>query len=304
MTAAIKVLVTGRDGQLAQALAERAAANRCFDIIRIGRPDLDLERPTGFQDLIQKWAPDVVVSAAAYTAVDLAEDQPNEAHAINAVAPGRLAAAARTVGAPIIHISTDYVFDGSKAEPYTEADAINPLNVYGRTKLEGELRVAARNPDHIVLRTSWVYSPFGKNFVRTMLDLARSRDTLNVISDQHGSPTCALDLADAIIHIVMRWKTAPAAGFGQVYHCAGHGEASWYDLAHHTFGASHRLGGPFAEVAAIKASSWPAKAVRPMNSRLNCQKFATDFGWQAPDWQNSVDHVVGRLLAAQAETTK
>lgn len=301
MTATIKVLVTGTEGQLARSLDERARLNPRFEVVRLGRPALDLERPDTIERAIKQVMPDVVVSAAAFTAVDLAEDQATTAHAINVTAAGRLSAAARAIGAPIIHISTDYVFDGSKPDPYVETDAVNPQSVYGRTKLDGERMVAAENPNHIILRTSWVYSPFGRNFVKTMLQLAETREQLTVVGDQFGNPTSALDLADAILSILISKPRHPGAGRGQVYHCAGSGEASWSDLAQHTLDVSRSLGGAHATVVPIQSSAWPAKARRPMNSRLNCDKLSADLGWRAPDWRLSTADVVKRLIAAKAQ---
>ncbi len=303
MTVATTILVTGKHGQLARAMAERAALSSELSVVCLGRPELDLETHGTIGAAIRKIAPDIVVNAAAFTAVDLAEDQPDAAHAINAAAAGYIAAAARAIGAPIIQISTDYIYDGSKTSSYVEADRANPQSVYGRTKLEGEKRVQAENPDHVVLRTAWVYSPFGKNFIKTMLELARTRDTLNVVGDQYGNPTSAIDLADAVLEIIKRWQSAPATGLGQIYHCAGSGETNWCNLARHTFETSRRQGGPYAEVSPILARDWPAKAARPINSRLDCTAFATDFGWRAPEWQRSVDLVVSRLLSAKTEAT-
>lgn len=296
----MRVLVTGVEGQLARSLAEGAAGCAGAEITRVGRPDLDLERPDTIERTVARVAPEVIVNAAAYTAVDRAEDEPELAWRINAEAPGILARAARIAGARLIHISTDYVYDGCKLGAYVETDPVAPQCVYGRTKLEGEERVRAEHPGHTILRTAWLYSPFGRNFVRTMLDLARTRDTLTVVADQKGSPTSALDLADAILGIVRHWRNDPHGGTGETYHCAGSGDATWFDLARHALATSRAAGGPFAEVTPIASSQWPTRAVRPANSRLDCSKFARDFAWRAPDWRRSVDNVVMRLAAAPA----
>ena len=196
----MRLAVTGREGQVATALA-RAGALAGIEVVRLGRPELDLERPETIAPALQAVRPDVVVSAAAYTAVDQAESEPERARRINAQAPGVLAEAAARLGAPIVHLSTDYVFDGEKRAPYTEADATGPVTVYGATKLQGEQAVAAGHPRHVILRTAWVYAPWGKNFVRTMLRLAEAREEVGVVADQHGCPTYAPDIADAVLAI-------------------------------------------------------------------------------------------------------
>jgi dTDP-4-dehydrorhamnose reductase len=241
--------------------------------------------------------PDVVVNAAAYTAVDDAESEPELAERINAEAPERLAYLSRAVGSRMVQISTDYVFDGKKTGAYLESDPVNPISVYGRTKLAGEKRVASEKPQHLILRTAWLYSPFGRNFVRTMLDLASCRDTLSVVADQLGTPTSAHDLADAIVQILTRWQSNPSAGTGEIYHLAGSGVTTWFELARHTMKVSRGAGGPFAEILGIPTSEWPSKAQRPANSTLNSRKFAADFDWRSPHWQDSLDTVVRRLLA-------
>lgn len=292
----LKILVTGRMGQLARSLADRAGGD--LELIFVGRPELNLEAPNSIDRVIRWVSPNIVISAAAWTAVDQAEDEPERAFLANAESPGRLALAAKAVGARIIHVSTDYVFDGAKETPYVEADPVNPQSVYGRSKAEGEARVRAEHGDHLILRTAWVYSPFGKNFVQTMLTAAATRDRLAVVDDQRGSPTCALDLADGVLAIVERWRSGGNTGLGETYHCAGSGDTSWCGFARHIFEASRRMGGPFAEVAAISTQEWPTRAVRPMNSRLDCSKLAADFGYLAPDWRPSVEAVVTRLIAS------
>jgi dTDP-4-dehydrorhamnose reductase len=293
----IRILVTGRDGQLARSLAERAAAVPGFDLQAVGRPDLDLERPESIEAAIAATAPDAVVNAAAYTAVDQAEDEPERAFRINAAAAGEVAAAARRAGARIIQVSTDYVFDGSAEGAYPESAPTNPLGVYGRSKLDGEQKVAEANPDHLILRTAWVYSPFGRNFVRTMLAAAHGRDELNVVDDQHGNPTSALDIADGILAILGRWASEPGLGLGQVYHLAGSGETSWCGLARQVFAEAAPLGLPVAQVNPVRTEDWPTRAVRPRNSRLDCAKLERDFGFRAPAWQASVAATVRRLAS-------
>ncbi|RUV09947.1 dTDP-4-dehydrorhamnose reductase, partial [Mesorhizobium sp. M7A.T.Ca.TU.009.01.3.1] len=194
----MRLVVTGRDGQVAASLLEAGQAAAGVEVIAIGRPQLDLARPDTVIEAIAAAKPDIVVSAAAYTAVDQAEDEPDLAFAVNAAGAGEVAQAASRLGVPVIHLSTDYVFDGTKDAAYVETDATAPRSVYGASKLAGEQAVASANPRHLILRTAWVYSPFGKNFVKTMLRLAADRDEIAVVADQWGNPTSALDIADAI----------------------------------------------------------------------------------------------------------
>ena len=292
-----RILVTGATGQVASALRERAGTGADVDLSCVGRPELDLAQPRSIEHALDSWRPDIIINAGAYTNVDKAEDEPDEAMKINALAPGILGRAARRTGARIIHLSTDYVFDGSKADPYLETDAVGPRCVYGRSKLEGEEALRESGADHIVFRTAWVYSPFSRNFVRTMLALAGQRQQLNVVNDQIGNPTSALDIADAILTLVKRWRTEPHLGLGEIYHCAGTGSASWCEFARSTFEYSRDLGGPYAEALPITTDQWPSKAVRPHYSMLDCSKLERDFDWRAPHWRDSVRDVVNRLVA-------
>lgn len=291
----MRIAVTGSRGQVALSLVERAAARGDVEVVAIGRPEIDLARPETLKGCLGAVAPDILVSAAAYTAVDQAEDEPDLAMAVNGIAPGLVAAEAAAAGIPVIHLSTDYVFSGEGDKPYREDDATGPKGVYGRTKLAGEKAVAAANPRHVVLRTAWVYSPFGKNFVRTMLRLAAERDTVSVVADQWGNPTSALDIADGILAVADR-LAAGTAPFG-VYHLAGTGFASWADLARCVFAESGARGGPVAEVRGIATADYPTRASRPANSRLDTARLRRDFGWSAPPWQRSAAHVVDRLLS-------
>ncbi|TJV24025.1 MAG: dTDP-4-dehydrorhamnose reductase [Mesorhizobium sp.] len=293
----MRLVVTGRDGQVAASLLEAGQAAAGVEVIAIGRPQLDLARPDTVIEAIAAAKPDIVVSAAAYTAVDQAEDEPDLAFAVNAVGAGKVAQAAARLGVPVIHLSTDYVFDGTKDAAYVETDATAPRSVYGASKLAGEQAVASANPRHLILRTAWVYSPFGKNFVKTMLRLAADRDEIAVVADQWGNPTSALDIADAILHAAAQLHEG--AGTSGIYHLAGTGETNWSGFARHILDTSRVLGGPWARVRDIATMDYPTKARRPANSRLSSAKFAAAFGWNAPEWRQSTEAVVRRLLAGE-----
>jgi dTDP-4-dehydrorhamnose reductase len=290
----MKLVVTGRDGQVAQSLAERAGD--AVEVVRIGRPELDLTRPETIAPAIVAASPDIVVSAAAYTAVDKAEDEAELAFAVNATGAGEVARAAASVGAPVIKLSTDYVFDGTLDRPYREEDPTGPRCVYGASKLAGEKAVVAANPRHLVLRTAWVYSPFGKNFVRTMLRLAAEREEVSVVSDQSGNPTSALDIADRILVVARRLGERTDFDRWGVYHLAGSGTASWAEFAEEIFHLSRALGGPAARVRQIATSDYPTKARRPANSQLSTDKLRQVFACAIPDWRESCRCVVERLL--------
>jgi len=292
----MKIAVTGREGQVVQSLLEKASQRADLEVIALGRPQMDLTEPDTVRSAIEAIKPDVVVSAAAYTTVDMAEDEPELAFGVNAAGAEAVAEAAKTCGVPVIHLSTDYVFAGDVDDPYVETDAKGPRSVYGSSKLEGERLVAQANPQHIILRTAWVYSPFGKNFVKTMLKLAETRDTLSIVSDQWGNPTSALDIADAIIQVADHLAAVPDFSAYGVYHLTGTGDTNWSGFARAIFDESARLGGPTATVADIATADYPTKAARPANSRLSTAKFKQVFSWSAPHWQSSLRDVVARLV--------
>ena len=287
----MKILVTGRHGQLARSLAERGGD----EIHLMGRADLDLAVAGSARSAILAARPDLVVNAAAFTAVDLAESEEAAAHRINADGAGEVAGVARELGVPIIHISTDYVFDGRATAPYGETADTAPINAYGRTKLAGEGAVRAATPDHLILRTSWLISPFGKNFVRNMVDLGQQRETLSVVADQHGNPTSALDLADAILAVARRWAAGDRTGMGQTYHLVGTGVASWFDLAVAVQDELGHLGAKSTIVSPITTADWPTPAERPAYSALDSSAFTRDFGLRLPDWRASLGPIVARL---------
>jgi len=293
----MRIAVTGRTGQVVQSFLAHAEAAGVI-VIPVGRPELDLAQPDGVRQALANTQPDCIVNAAAYTAVDKAETEPELAMRINGEGARAVAAAAAAIGVPLVQLSTDYVFDGMAPRPWLETDPTGPLSAYGRSKLAGEEVVAASGADWTILRTAWVYSPYGANFVKTMLRLAESRDELGVVADQLGSPTSAPDLAAAIIAMAKALAARPGdASLRGVFHAAGTGEASWADLAETVFAASAALGGPSATVRRIATSDYPTPARRPANSRLDCSLLAARHGLRLPPWQESVRSCVATLLA-------
>lgn len=269
---------------------------RGLEMIAAGRPQLDLAEPATIAMVIGQVEPDVVVNAAAYTAVDKAEQEPERAQIVNAGGAGHIAAACQRRGIPLIHLSTDYVFDGSKDAAYVETDPVAPLGAYGRSKLEGERRIAAACSHHVILRTSWVVSPYGNNFVKTMLRLAETHPEIGVVNDQTGTPTYAPHLAGAILSIAAHLHQS-AGGLWGIYHAAGTGEATWHDVACEVFAQSAQLGGRVTKVRPITTSAYPTPAARPKNSRLDCGKLDRQFGLRLPDWRLGIAACV-RALAA------
>ena len=288
----MRILVTGRDGQVARSLAECPASH---ELIFTARPHFDLADPASIERAVAAIAPDLIVSAAAYTAVDRAESEPELALQINGEGPGVLAQAAARIGAPVIQLSTDYVFDGSLDRPYREGDPVDPVNTYGATKLAGERAIAASGARSVILRTAWIYSAHGANFVRTMLRLAGERDELRVVDDQIGCPTSAADIAAAILHVGEALKSNDGAEIAPVYHLAGTGETSWAGFARAIFAESRRGGGARAEVVPIATADYPTPARRPANSRLDTGAFAARFGYRLPAWRDSMPIVIERL---------
>ncbi len=295
----MKVLVIGKEGQLARSLVERARDADGIEIVAAGRPEADMEAPGAIARAIESAAPGAVVNAAAYTAVDRAEDEPGRAFRINRDAAGEAAAAARAVGAMFIQVSTDYVFDGRESHAYAEDAPTNPLGIYGRSKLEGEQLVRTETPNHLIVRTAWVYSAFGRNFVKTMMELARERDSVRVVDDQWGNPTSAGDLADGLLRILGRWAEGGRTGLGETYHLAGTGETNWHGFASFILAHCAELGLPSASAVPIPSEEWPTKAERPRNSTLDSGKFERDFDFRMPDWRLSARRVVERLAGSE-----
>lgn len=292
----MRVLVTGRAGQVASSLAERASARPAVELLFAARPEFDLTNEKSIRSAVRAASPDAIVSAAAYTAVDQAEEDVRTAEIVNGLAPGILGEEADRAGIPIIHLSTDYVFDGRSARPYVEDDPVAPINVYGRTKLMGEESLRLATPRHLILRTAWVYSAHGRNFVRTMLSLARERDELRVVADQIGNPTAADDIASAVFAVLDRWREGEY-GFG-TFHFAGVGATSWAGFARHVLAVSRDAGGPWAEIEEIGTIDWPTPAPRPYWSVLDSTKFSVTFGYSARSWPEASEAVVRTLLAA------
>lgn len=293
----MRILVTGRAGQVSRCLVEKARLVN-VDVVAIGRPELDLEHPDGIGSSIAALRPDVIVSAAAYTAVDAAESEPDRAFAINAIAPGLIGEVARRLNVPVIHLSTDYVFSGDKNAPYNEEDVPAPQTIYGKSKLAGEDALTAATPNHAILRTAWVYSPFGNNFIKTMLRLAGDRDQIRVVDDQSGNPTAACDLADAVLSAARMMVAEPAASaLRGTFHLAGRGDTNWAEFAAAIFEVSRAYDGPTATVVPIRTLDYPTAARRPANSRLQTRKFREAFGVQPRAWRVAMEETLQRLLA-------
>ncbi len=296
----MRMLLTAGRGQLGFELARSLAV--LGELTVLDRDSLDLADEPAVRGALQRWRPDVIVNAAAYTAVDRAESEPGIAQAVNTRGPALLAEAAAASGALVVHYSTDYVFDGAKPNAYVESDTPNPLNVYGSTKWQGERAVAAATPRHLILRTSWVFGAQGANFAKTMLRLATERTELNVVADQHGTPTSAALIADATAHLVHRYQREgrgePRFPFG-TYHLVASGATTWYDYARFVVGEAGKLGrsfraGPEA-IRPITTAEYPTPARRPANSRLANARFVETFGLTLPPWQDGVLHVLKQL---------
>lgn len=302
MSRKFRYLITGREGQVVRSLLEQGQRPQHSDLelIAIGRPDLDLARPDTIVSVVEEIRPDLIISAAAYTAVDQAERDEETARQVNALGPRALGEAAAKHQIPIVHLSTDYVFDGTKSEPYEEADRVAPLGVYGRTKLEGEQFVLQASQNVAVLRTAWVYSPFGKNFAKTMLRVAEASDTVRVVSDQTGNPTSAHDIALGILQVARNLLEDASPRLRGVFHMTGQGTASWADFAEEIFRVSLSCGGPTAKVQRILTKDYPTPAQRPANSRLNCSALRTAHQVELPQWTMSTVDIIERLVTTRA----
>jgi dTDP-4-dehydrorhamnose reductase len=298
----MKILLLGKDGQVGWELQRTLAP--LGTLFAFGRDDANLEDLDGVRRLIAHHRPDVIVNAAAYTAVDKAESEPDRARAVNAQAVGMLAQQAAASGAWLVHYSTDYVFDGEKNTPYVEDDPTGPLSMYGRTKLEGEQLIRQSGARHLIFRTSWVYAARGGNFAKTMLRLAREKEVLSVVADQHGAPTSAALIADltalALYRIIL---TPDAERLAGTYHLAAGGTTTWHEYAKYvielTRTAGARLKAGPDDVKPIPTDAYPVPATRPKNSRLDTTKFARTFDLQLPDWQYHVQRLVDELAVQE-----
>lgn len=297
----MKILLLGRDGQVGWELQRSLAP--LGELVAAGRQQADFAQPDLLRSFVQRVQPDVIVNAAAYTAVDKAELEPELAHRINAESVGVLAQEAQRLGAWLVHYSTDYVFDGEKPTPYQEEDDTNPLSVYGKTKLQGEWLIRNADTKHLILRTSWVYATRGSNFAKTMLRLAKERDALKVVVDQFGAPTSAELVADVTALALYRLvsNTDSARTFGGTYHLAASGEATWYSYAQHVLkqaqvGGATLKAGPEA-ITPVPTSAYPLPAMRPKNSRLNTEKLSDTFNLHLPDWRYHLKRLMAELMA-------
>lgn len=299
MTAGPRILVIGCRGQVATSLAGASWPADSHVACR-GRDDFDLTDPVSTLALVQAGHPDVIINAAAYTGVDRAEAEPEAAYALNRDGPAHLAAAAAVLGIPLIHISTDYVFDGTRSGAWTEDDPVAPLGVYGASKAAGEQAVRERLDAHLILRTSWVHAPFGTNFVRTMLRLGRERPDLAVVDDQIGRPTYAPDLAQALATLAVTLAAGRRDGFG-TFHLGGGGEpVSWHGFAAAIFARAAALGAPVPRLRPITTADYPTPARRPANSVLSGARIHTVHGLALRPWPAALDDSLGILLADPA----
>ena len=281
----LKILITGQHGQVSRELQQRLQG--LGELVVLGRDQLDLANPEQIRQQVRSHRPGLIINAAAHTAVDQAENEPDVAFAINATAPGILAEEAKALGIPLIHYSTDYVFDGSKPAPYTEDDVPNPLGVYGQSKLAGEQAIAAVGGQYLILRTSWVYSSHGKNFLLTMQRLLQEKPQMRIVADQIGAPTWAGTIANSTRALIERWQAGQAADWG-VYHLTAQGETSWFGFAQAI--GEHLLaeGKACAELEGIPASDYPTPAKRPLNSRLDCSRLQQQWQVGQPQWREAL----------------
>jgi dTDP-4-dehydrorhamnose reductase len=295
----MNVLVLGSSGQVGRELLQ-APWDADTQVIGLARPQFDLTRPETMDAALSRYAPDIVVNAAAYTAVDRAERDRTTAFAANSDGPAHLAFTAARRGIPLIHLSTDYVFSGTAARPYRETDLVAPINAYGLSKAAGEAAVRQYQPQHIILRTAWVYAAHGRNFVRTVLRLADERSEVAVVADQHGTPTASHDIAAALVTVIRRLRDTAdieaARGLWGTYHFTARGETTWAALAEHVLGHYERVRGRRPALRPIGTGEYLVAARRPARSSLDCERICSVFGIEAPPWQTSLDVVLNQLL--------
>ena len=292
MTTPLKILITGQHGQVSRELQLRLQG--LGELVVLGRDQLDLAEAEHIRQQVRAHRPNLIINAAAHTAVDLAESEPDAAFAINAIAPGILAEEAKALGIPLIHYSTDYVFDGSKPAPYRESDTPNPLGVYGQSKLAGEQAIAAVGGEYLILRTSWVYSNHGKNFLLTMQRLLQEKPQMRIVADQIGAPTWAGSIANSTRALIERWQAGEPGEWG-IYHLSAQGETSWFGFAEAIGDHLRQQGKACAELEPIPSSAYPTPAKRPLNSRLDCSRLQQQWHVSQPHWQDALRE----CLAAQ-----
>lgn len=286
------IIITGKDGQLGFELCQiQNQYSNQFDFLFTNRNDLDLMNEASIENFIQQHQPKYFINCAAYTAVDKAETEKDIAYAINAIAPAIIAKTCAAINCQFIHISTDYIFDGEKKSPYLPSDEINPLNIYGVSKALGEKLAIENNPQSIIIRTSWVYSSHGKNFVKTMLKLMNERDEINVVDDQIGCPTNAADFADAIIQIVLKLNNDSTFKHSNIYHYSNTGNISWFQLAQ----AIQEIANLNCKVNPIPSAAYPTPAKRSNYSVMDTSYIAHDFGIEIKDWKISLQFMVDSL---------
>ena len=294
-----RILVFGKNGQLARCLAEVCQDFPQFEMTFLDRAGCDLSHPASVADVVNQWRPDAIINAAAYTAVDQAEADQHLAHTINGEAVGHMAIAARALSIPLIHVSTDYVFNGEGPAHYQETETPRPINAYGESKLAGEIAIREIAPQHVILRTSWVYSPYGKNFVRTMLRLMASKRELNVVNDQIGCPTSAGNLADAILRI-LPGSLASDRNFTGTYHLTSPNAMSWYAFARRIqVAATEAWGtdwsGADCKITPVGSDEFPTTAKRPRYSALSTKLFSETFGFELPSVDDGLRSVIARM---------
>jgi dTDP-4-dehydrorhamnose reductase len=285
MSRPLRIMISGQHGQVSQALQH--SLKGLGELIVLGRDQLDLSQPESIRHVVRQIKPDLIINAAAHTAVDQAESEPELAFTINATSPGVFAEEAAMLGIPLIHYSTDYVFDGSKDGLWHEADAPNPLGVYGSSKLAGEQAITASGAQALILRTSWVYSLTGRNFLLTMQRLLQEREKLTIVADQIGAPTWAGTIAHSTRALIERWRDGKPGAWG-VYHLTASGETSWFGFAHAIGEELIKAGKPCATLEPIPSSAYPTPAIRPLNSRLDCSRLQREWGVSQPDWHDAM----------------
>ena len=285
MSAPLRILISGQHGQVSQAL--QTSLQDLGELIVLGRDRLDLSQPESIRDVVRVIKPDLIINAAAHTAVDQAESEPELAFAINATSPGVFAEEAAALGIPFIHYSTDYVFDGSKDGLWDETDTPNPLGVYGSSKLAGEQAIEKAGGQYLILRTSWVYSLTGRNFLLTMQRLLQEREKLTIVGDQIGAPTWAGAIAQSTRELIQRWRDGKPGAWG-VYHLTASGETSWFGFAEAIGKELIKAGKPCATLEPIPSSAYPTPAKRPLNSRLDCSRLHREWGVSQPGWHDAM----------------